>query len=97
MNELHIIKQKLSYDQFKWFKERTLSSLVKRSLPTINDNTDLSEVIEKFLSDNNAKAEVLASYNDSVLTALQSNTTSLKLSSQSLKLTKVERKNLYAS
>ncbi|CAF3757618.1 unnamed protein product [Rotaria sp. Silwood1] len=96
--ELNIVKQKMSFDQFKWFNERTLSSLVKRSLPVSdgdsNHGTSLTEAIKNYLSNNNVKAEVLTSYNDSILTALQSNITSLKLSSQALKLTEVEYQNV---
>ncbi|CAF2840576.1 unnamed protein product [Rotaria sp. Silwood2] len=94
--ELNIIKQKMTADQFVWFNERTLSNIVKRSF-SYNDNNPgngLTEAIEKHLSNNIVKGEVLKSYNDSILTALQSNITSLKLSSQTLKLEKVERQNV---
>ncbi len=54
----------------------------------------MTEALEKFLSNNIVKAEILASYNDSILSTLQSYIGSLKLSSQSLKLAKVESKNV---
>ncbi|CAF1034159.1 unnamed protein product [Rotaria sp. Silwood1] len=96
--ELNIIKQKMTADQFIWFNERSLSSIAKRSL-SLNDNDNnssnsLTEAVEKYLSNNAMKAEVLTPYNDSILTALQSNITLLKLSSQALKLAKVERQNV---
>jgi hypothetical protein len=96
--ELALIKQKMTADQFVWFNQQSLSNMVKkRALSKRNVNNPsitLNEAIEKFLSSNIVKAEVLASYNDSVLSALQSNIVSLKLSSQSLKLTKVTSKNV---
>ncbi|CAF1455951.1 unnamed protein product [Rotaria sordida] len=97
-DELNIIKQKMTADQFAWFNERTLSSLVKRSLSSneneSNETNDLTKAIEQYLSNDNVRTEVLTSYNDSVLTALQSNIISLKLASQTLKLKKVERQNV---
>jgi hypothetical protein len=57
-------------------------------------NIGLSDAIENFLSNKTAKAKVLASYHDSIITAIQTNLTSLKLSSQTLKLNKVQKQNL---
>jgi hypothetical protein len=96
--ELNIIKQKMTADQFIWFNQQTLSKVVKKRALLRNsvNNPDITsaEAVEKFLSSNIVKAEVLASYNDSILSALQSHIGSLKLSSQSLKLTKVAKKNV---
>ena len=93
--ELNIVKQRMTADQFIWFNERPLSNIVKRSLSSNNNNDhSLAEAIERYLSNDLVKIEVLTSYNDSILTALQSNITSLKLSSLKLKLEKVERQNV---
>ena len=96
--ELSIIKQKLTADQYIWFTQQSLSNTVKEHVLTQNEssksNVTLHEAIEHFLSNNLAKAEVLASYNDSILSALQSNTAALKLTSQSLKLKKIASENV---
>jgi hypothetical protein len=96
--ELEIIKNKMKADQFVWFNQQPLNKMIKtRALSQYNNNnrdTTLTEAIEKFLSSNIVKAEILAPYNDSILSTLQSHIGSLKLSSQSLKLTKVESKNI---
>ena len=102
MEELNIVKQKMATDQFAWFNRQNLSSnasnsLVKRTVPNgINYLQDISlaRAVENFLSNPSVKAEVLASYNDSLLTAIQSNFTSMKLSSSVLKLNRIERKHL---
>ncbi|CAF4645470.1 unnamed protein product [Rotaria sp. Silwood2] len=75
--ELNIVKQKMTADQFIWFNQQQLSSAVRSTLPHNHDDI-----------------RILTSYNDSILTALQSNFSSLKLSSQTLKLTKVEHKQI---
>ncbi|CAF1492907.1 unnamed protein product [Rotaria sp. Silwood1] len=97
-DELNIINQKMRADQFSWFNQQPLNkALKKRALLRYNSNTQiisLTEAIEKFLSSNIVKAEILTSYNDSILSTLQSHISSLKLSSQSLKMTKVESQNL---
>jgi hypothetical protein len=88
----------MTADQLAWFNQQSLSkSIKKRALSQSNANNPsvtLTEAIEKYLSSNIVKAEVLTSYNDSILSALQSNIGSLKLSSQSLKLTKVANENV---
>jgi hypothetical protein len=101
--ELHIMTQKMIADQFSWFGQQPLSrmtkkrALLKRALLKSdynNYNASLTEVIKQYLSHDTVRAEVLTSYNDSILSVLQSNTGLLKLGSQSLKLTKVDRKNV---
>ncbi|CAF1390506.1 unnamed protein product [Rotaria sp. Silwood1] len=95
--ELNIVKQKMTADQFIWFNQQQLSSAVKSTLPHNHDDirsVNLTQAIENFLSNKNVQAQVLTSYNDSILTALQSNFTALKLSSQTLKMTKVEHKQI---
>jgi hypothetical protein len=61
--ELSIIKQKMTADQFAWFNQQSLSkSIKKRALSQHNANNPsvtLTEAIEKFLSNNIVKAEVL--------------------------------------
>ena len=59
-----------------------------------NQNISLSAAIENFLSNDTAKAEILASYNDTVITAIQTNFTSLKLMSQALQMKRVHKQNL---
>ncbi|CAF4751216.1 unnamed protein product, partial [Rotaria sp. Silwood1] len=79
------------------FNQQQLSRAVQRTIPNNHDDirgVNLTQAIENFLSNKNVQAEVLASYNDSILTALQSNFTSLKLSSQTLKMAKVEYKHI---
>ena len=97
--EVARIKQKMTADQFVWFNQQPLSKSVKRRALSQDNNPNsgaaLHEAIEKFLSSNIVKAEVLTSYNDSILSVLQSNIGSLKLSSQSLKLTKVASENVF--
>ncbi|UJR29536.1 hypothetical protein I4U23_010753 [Adineta vaga] len=93
-DEVEIIKNKMKVDQFVWFNQQSFHpTLKKRDISQDNDDST-TKAIEKFLSSNIVKAEILASYNDSVLSALQSNIGSLKLSSQSLRMKKVETKNL---
>jgi hypothetical protein len=97
--ELNIVLKKMTADQFVWFNQQSLSLSASKTLTkwgTLSDNQNigLSDAIENFLSNKTAKAEVLASYNDSIVTAIQTNLTSLKLSSQALKLNKVQRHNL---
>ncbi|CAF3842777.1 unnamed protein product [Rotaria sordida] len=97
-DELNIINQKMKADQFAWFNQQTLNKAIKkRDLFQYNSNNQiisLTEAIDKFLSSNVVKAEILTSYNDSILSTLQSHITSLKLSSQSLKMTKLASQNL---
>ncbi|CAF4162456.1 unnamed protein product, partial [Rotaria sordida] len=97
-DELNIINQKMKANQFAWFNQQTLNKAIKkRNLFKYNSNNQiisLTEAIDKFLSSNIVKAEILTSYNDSILSTLQSHITSLKLSSQSLKMTKLESQNL---
>lgn len=96
--ELMIIKNKIKADQFIWFNRQALNKTIKkRSIFQDNSNPRSftgADAIEKFLSDNLVKAEVLASYNDSVLSALQTYIVSLKLSSQSMKLTEVPSEHI---
>ena len=94
--ELLIIKQKMTADQFAFYTGHPPNKLSKSTISKNNSSTSnvaLPEAIEKFLSNRITMAEILASYNDSVLSALQSNIGSLKLSSQSLKLAKIAQKN----
>jgi hypothetical protein len=91
--ELNVVRQKMTADQYVWFNQQNLSpNALKRFID--DQNSTLTEAIENFLSNNTVKAEILASYNDSVITAIQTNLTSLKLFSQTLKLTRVHRQNL---
>ena len=96
--ELEVIKNKIKADQFVWFNQQTLSKVVKKRSIFHENNHPQSitgaEAIEKFLSNEVVKAEVLASYNDSILSTLQTYIASLKLSSQSMKLTEVPSENL---
>ncbi|CAM2710888.1 unnamed protein product [Rotaria socialis] len=80
LGEINIIQQKLAADQFACDLHRNQVGLV--------------EAIDKYLSNNVVKAEVLAQYNDSLLTALQTNVASLKLSIQKLKLTKISSNHI---
>ncbi|CAF2637942.1 unnamed protein product [Rotaria sp. Silwood2] len=97
-DELNILNQKMKFDQFSWFNQQSLNKAIKkRALIKYNSNNQilsLTEAIEKFLSSNIIKAEILTSYNNSILSALQSHIASLQLSSQSLKMTKVGSENL---
>jgi hypothetical protein len=85
-------------DQFNWFIEQNIASRASRVLvrrAVTNDNDDsLNEDIGNYVSSSAVKAEILAPYNDPILTALQSSIASLKLSSQALKLNGIERNNL---
>ena len=97
--ELLIIEHKIKFDQFAWFNRQTLSKevLVDRTLSNGDANhftAPLTEAIENFLSNHIVKTQVLTPYNDSVLSALQSNIGSLKLASQSLKMTGVASENI---
>ena len=102
LEETYTVKQKITADQYIWFSQQRFTShvfkaLVQRSIVngnTTNQNSSLKDAIQKYLSNNSVKAEVLASYTDPIITAFQSNLTSLKLSTQALKLNKVQRKNL---
>ena len=102
MQEMNVVKQKMSVDQFDWFNQQKLSSrsaktLTERSLSR-NGNPvqehNLIKTIDNFLSNPSVKAEVLASYNDSLLSAIQSNFTSLKQSSEVLKSSRIERNRM---
>ncbi|CAF2992268.1 unnamed protein product [Rotaria sp. Silwood2] len=98
--ELSIVMRKIRADQSIWFNEHFSKNKThmssKRSLfrKEDSDRLDLVQIIEKYISKNTVKAEVLASYNDSILSALQSNMTSLKLSTEALKLTKIRSENV---
>ncbi|CAF1197272.1 unnamed protein product [Rotaria sordida] len=96
--ELNIVKQKMTADQFIWFNQQQLSRTVQRTTPNNHDDirsVDLTQAIENFVSNKNVQAEVLTSYNNSILIALQSKFTSLKLSSQTLKMANVEHKHIF--
>ncbi|CAF3851902.1 unnamed protein product [Rotaria sordida] len=98
LQELNIVKQKMTADQFIWFNQKQLSRAVQRTIPNNHDDicsVDLTQAIENFVLNKNVQAEVLTSYNDSILTALRSNFTSLKLSSQTLKMANVEHKHIF--
>ena len=93
------VKQKLTADQFVWFNQQDLSSRRLTHLELSNnndDNTGLTEAIENYLSNQQTKSEVLTSYNDSVLSTLQSNMVSLKLASRTLKIGKVDSRRVPA-
>jgi hypothetical protein len=93
LEELEIIKNKMKFDQYDRFNRAPFNKMIEyRALPQRNN---LTEALENFLSNTAVKAEILAPYNDSVLSTLQSSIGSLRLSSQSLKLTKVNRKNVF--
>lgn len=100
--ELHIVKQKLTADQFIWFSQQNLLSTASKSsmkstvsrIHSTYQHVGLTEAIENFLSNKSAKTEVLASYNDSIISAIQSNLTTLKLSSQALKLDRIHKQNV---
>ena len=99
MAELQAVKQKMTADQFVWFNQQKLPSsiskvLIRRAQFNDNQSTSLAKAIKNYLMNKTAKAEVLGSYNDSVVTAIQTNLTSLKLSSQVLKLNKIQNNNL---
>ncbi|CAF1240121.1 unnamed protein product [Rotaria sordida] len=98
LDELNIINQKLKVDQFAWFNQQTLNRAIKkRDLFKYNSNKQiisLTEAIENYLSNKIVKGEILASYNDSILSTLQTHITSLKLSTESLKMTKLKSQNL---
>ena len=96
--EVDVIKKKMTVDQYIWFTQQSLKTVEGRGLSQSNaqnPTVTLNDVIEKFLSNNVVKAEILASYKDPVLSALQSNIGSLKLSSQSLKLIKIAQDNVF--
>lgn len=95
--ELHTVLEKMKEDQYAWFNQQNLTTsaslkLVKRALHS-TPNT-LTKMLENFLSRDTVKDEVVANYNNSVLTNIQSHFASLKLSTQVLKLNKVARQNL---
>jgi hypothetical protein len=92
--ELEIIKNKMKADQFTWFNQQPLKKRALSQDGDYNRDTSLANAIQKFLSSNIIKAEVLASYNDTIISALQSHMGSLKVSSQSLRMTKVASTNL---
>ena len=102
MEEMNIVKQKMSVDQFDWFNQQNLTSRVATALTeralSGNGNPaqehNLIKTIDNFLSNPSVKAEVLASYNDSLLSAIQSNFTSLKQSSEVLKSSRIERNRM---
>lgn len=83
--ELFTVKQKMTADQFAWFHLQSLGTNLQRNAH--HPNITLNEVIENFLSSNIVKAEILTTYNDSILSTLQANISSLKL-------TKVASENL---
>ena len=95
--EIEIIKNKIKADQYAWFLQQKLARAIRKR-SSLYDGTQgsisLSEVMEKFLSNHVVKGQVLASYNDSVLSTLQAHLGLLKSSRQSLKLTKVARENV---
>ncbi|CAF0793522.1 unnamed protein product [Rotaria sordida] len=97
--ELNIVRQKMTADQFIWFNQQSLSrSILEKSIESNNNinnqNIILTDAIENYLSNKTTKAEILASYNDSIITAIQTNLTSLKLSSQALKFNGIQKQNL---
>lgn len=100
--ELDVVKQKLTFDQFRWFNQQNFSPSTRKliSIQTQGNNdkdnqyNSLIEAIERFLSDKIVKAEVLAPYNDSILNAIQTNLTSLKLATQTLKIKQIEKENM---
>ncbi|CAF3310555.1 unnamed protein product [Rotaria socialis] len=98
LGEINIIQQKLAADQFAWFNQQTFNRAFIIDKSTFSDlhrnQVGLVEAIDKYLSNNVVKAEVLAQYNDSLLTALQTNVASLKLSIQKLKLTKISSNHI---
>ncbi|CAF3756846.1 unnamed protein product [Rotaria socialis] len=98
VGEINIIQQKLAADQFAWFNQQTFNRAFIIDKSTFSDlhrnQVGLVEAIDKYLSNNVVKAEVLAQYNDSLLTALQTNVASLKLSIQKLKLTKISSNHI---
>ena len=102
MEELSIVKQKMSVDQFNWFNQQSLSSRVATTLTEralsrsgkLVQEHSLIKTIDNFLSNPSVKAEVLASYNDSLLSAIQSNFTSLKQSSEVLRSNRIERNRM---
>ncbi|CAF4100168.1 unnamed protein product, partial [Rotaria sordida] len=97
--ELNIVRQKITADQFIWFNQQSLSrSTLEKSIGSNNNidnqNIVLTNAIENYLSNKTTKAEILASYNDSIITAIQTNLTSLKLSSQAIRFNGIEKQNL---
>ena len=96
--ELEIIKNKIKADQFVWFKQQTVNKTVIKS-SFLEDNVNSQNLpsagaIENYLSNKLVQAEVLSPYNDPILSTLQNYIGSLKLSSQSLKLTEVPSENI---
>lgn len=97
--ELNIIKQRLTAHQYAWFNVQTFDTSFKlamlNGIATSNSsNASLIESIDKYLSNNNVKTEILKKYNDTILTQLQSNFASLKLSTQKFRFTKVSKANI---
>ena len=98
--ELETIRDMMKADQFSWFKQKISGKVTEKRVSASGVNTNrtfsLSEVVQKYLSNNQVKEEILASYNDSILSSLQAHIRALKLSSQVLKLAKVASGNLPA-
>ena len=98
--ELETIINKMKADQFSWFKGKISGKVTEKGVPASSVNANrafaLTDVIQKYLSGNQVKDEILASYNDSILSSLQANIRALKLSSQVLKLGRVASENIPA-
>lgn len=100
--EVNMVIQKMTADQYIWFNQQDLSPIESKtsekrtvlSKHPSNHNINLTEAIKNYLSSNSVKAEILASYNDSIITAIQSNLTSLKLASEAFKFNKIQRENI---
>ncbi|CAF2033087.1 unnamed protein product [Rotaria magnacalcarata] len=95
--ELNNVRQKMIADQYAWFSQQNLASrrsstLVKIFIPNSYDS--ITETLENLLSRKEVKNEMVMSYNDSILTAIQSNFASLKLSTHIFKMNKVSKKNM---
>ncbi|UJR24631.1 hypothetical protein I4U23_006005 [Adineta vaga] len=75
----------MTADQFNWFNQQNFSPSLLKSISrswtsstgNLDDNVTINFVnaIENNLSNRNVKAEILASYNDSIITAIQTNLT----------------------
>ncbi|CAF3590188.1 unnamed protein product [Rotaria socialis] len=95
--ELNTVRQKMIVDQYAWFSQQNLANigsktLVKTFIPNRYDS--ITETLENLLSRKEVKNEMVMSYNDSVLTAIQSNFASLKLSTHIFRVNKVSKNNM---
>ena len=89
----------MTADQFAWFSQQPLSKMIRKRDISHNNNNNypsmsLIENIEKYVSNNKTRAEILAPYNDAVLSILQSHIGSLRLSTQIMKMTKITIENI---